>query len=70
MLTLLGFWQMLSELNRILDRHIDPDAAQAVRPTYSGYNGFLNQVVLPIYNLAKAVSCTSPGDPSMFISRV
>jgi len=49
--------QMLGELNKLLDRPIGNADARAVMPTYTGHNGFLNHVVVPLYSILKAVGC-------------
>lgn len=52
--------QMLAELNRLLDRLVDDTDVVDMMPTYSGYNGFLNHVVVPFYNILKAVGFRIP----------
>ena len=48
--------QMLGELNRLLEsRPTNNTDAHAVMPTYTGYNGFLNYVIVPLYSILKAV---------------
>jgi hypothetical protein len=47
---------MLGELNRLLESRPTNDAdSLAVMPTYTGYNGFLNHVIVPLYSILKAV---------------
>ncbi|KAL5730362.1 Callose synthase 12 [Ranunculus cassubicifolius] len=45
---------MAMELNRILEDYIDENTGRPVLPSVSGENGFLNQVVKPIYETIKA----------------
>ena len=51
---------MLGELNRLLDRLVDDTDARDMMPTYSGHNGFLNEVVVPLYSILKAVGFRVP----------
>lgn len=53
--------QMLGELNKLLDwRPTDDADALAVMPTYTGYNGFLNHVIVPLYSILKSVGFGLP----------
>ena len=52
--------QMLRELNRLLDRLLDDTDVRDMMPTYTGHNGFLNYVVVPLYNILKAVGFHVP----------
>lgn len=48
------FHHMAMEMNRILEDYIDENTGRPVLPSVSGENGFLNQVVTPIYNTIKS----------------
>lgn len=47
---------MLAEVNQLLERQAGDADVRAVMPTYTGENGFLNHVVVPLYSILKAVS--------------
>jgi hypothetical protein len=44
--------QMLVDLNTVLDSNIE---VQGELPSYAAKNGFLNHIVVPIYEVVKAV---------------
>lgn len=46
---------MALELNRMLEHFLDENSAREVRPTYTGPNAFLKDVVTPLYNIVAAV---------------
>ncbi|XP_062007605.1 callose synthase 12-like [Rosa rugosa] len=48
------FHNMAMELNKILEDYIDESTGQAVMPSVSGENAFLNCVVKPIYETIRA----------------
>lgn len=50
---------MLGELNRLLE-FSGADDVLAVMPTYTGVNGFLNHVVVPLYTILKLVGFCIP----------
>lgn len=52
--------QMLGELNKLLDRPVGDADVREVMPTYTGHNGFLNQVIVPLYSILKAVGFGAP----------
>lgn len=47
--------QMLQELNKAIDGFTDNVELQGEIPTYAGPNGFLNNIIVPIYEVVKAV---------------
>ena len=51
---------MLGELNKLLDRLVDDIDARGMMPAYTGYNAFLNKVVVPFYRILKAVGFRIP----------
>ncbi|KAG0619713.1 hypothetical protein M758_4G159300 [Ceratodon purpureus] len=55
------YHHMLGELNRLLDRLVDDTDARDMMPTYSGHNGFLNEVVVPLYSILKAEADSNNG---------
>ncbi|KAJ4836809.1 Callose synthase 12 [Turnera subulata] len=48
------FHHMAMEMNKILEEYIDENTGQLVLPSFSGENAFLERVVKPIYETAKA----------------
>lgn len=51
--------QMVLELNRMLEGFIDEDSARESAPTYREPNGFLKNVIIPLFEVVQAVSSLS-----------
>ena len=46
---------MLADLNAVLNNFDNDIEVQGEMPSYAGPNGFLNNIVFPIYQVVKAV---------------
>lgn len=50
---------MVLELNRMLEGFIDESSAREAAPTYREPNGFLKNVIIPLFEVVQAVSSFS-----------